>query len=265
MSGEVGVLQILFRDLTKNTVSFTVKVVGNWKFKIDGMGKVQWASILPYLWSISACWGQETLWIVQKDWLNRSEFNWNLEHFPNNYLKKEKQRWWLSKSIFHQKNFSCPFGSWGSVLSWIVASKKECLLSKILSVICWKIWSIKSPRCFLWTWNLNLQRSWMGIFFSRPHVIWVVVSNIYSFHPYWGRWSNLTNIFQMGCNHQLVVRHVFFLHQKKQSEVLKQFQKRGDLCQRFVSFLKEILFFILKRRWKTQLTFRVSQVGFVWT
>lgn len=143
MSGEVGVLQTLFRDWTKKHLFFYCKSVGNWKFKIDGMGKVQWASLLPYLWSISACWGPENLWIVQQDWLNRSEFNWNLEHFPNNYLKKEKQRWWLSKSIFHPKNFSCPFGSWGSVLSWIVASKKECLLSKILSVICWKIWSIK--------------------------------------------------------------------------------------------------------------------------
>ena len=27
------------------------------------------------------------------------------------------------------------------------------------------------------------------------------------FHPYLGKWSNLTNIFQMGCNHQLVLRY----------------------------------------------------------
>ncbi len=32
---------------------------------------------------------------------------------------------------------------------------------------------------------------------------WVVVSNIFYFHPYLGKWSNLTNIFQMGWNHQL--------------------------------------------------------------
>ena len=30
---------------------------------------------------------------------------------------------------------------------------------------------------------------------------YVVVSNLY-FHPYLGKWSNLTNIFQMGWNHQ---------------------------------------------------------------
>ena len=32
---------------------------------------------------------------------------------------------------------------------------------------------------------------------------WVVVSNIFYFHPYLGKISNLTNIFQMGWNHQL--------------------------------------------------------------
>ena len=32
---------------------------------------------------------------------------------------------------------------------------------------------------------------------------WVVVSNIFHFHPYLGTWSNLTNFFQMGWNHEL--------------------------------------------------------------
>ena len=40
-------------------------------------------------------------------------------------------------------------------------------------------------------------------FFERKCIYWVVVSNIFYFHPYLGRWSNLTNIFQMGWNHQL--------------------------------------------------------------
>ncbi len=34
---------------------------------------------------------------------------------------------------------------------------------------------------------------------------WVVVSNIFYFHPYLGKISNLTNIFQMGWNHQLEI------------------------------------------------------------
>ena len=32
-----------------------------------------------------------------------------------------------------------------------------------------------------------------------------MVSNIFYFYPYLGRWSNLTNIFQMGWNHHLVI------------------------------------------------------------
>ena len=33
---------------------------------------------------------------------------------------------------------------------------------------------------------------------------WVVVSNVFYFHPYLGKKSNLTNVFQTGWNHQLV-------------------------------------------------------------
>ena len=38
----------------------------------------------------------------------------------------------------------------------------------------------------------------------------VVVSNIFYFHPYLGKWSHLTNIFQMGWNHQL--EHIKMYH-----------------------------------------------------
>ena len=40
--------------------------------------------------------------------------------------------------------------------------------------------------------------------------VWVVVSNIFYFHPYLGKWSILTNIFQMGWNHQLETSSAFF-------------------------------------------------------
>ena len=46
----------------------------------------------------------------------------------------------------------------------------------------------------------------------------MVVSNICYFHPYLGKWSNLTNIFQGGWNHQLVHLYNFdmnVLHQLK--------------------------------------------------
>ena len=41
----------------------------------------------------------------------------------------------------------------------------------------------------------------------RPcaRIIWLVVSNTFYVHPYLGKWSNLTNIFQRGWNHQLVI------------------------------------------------------------
>ncbi len=46
-------------------------------------------------------------------------------------------------------------------------------------------------------WAFDCQELYLQI------QIWVVVSNIFYFHPYLGKWSNLTNIFQMGWNHQL--------------------------------------------------------------
>ena len=42
--------------------------------------------------------------------------------------------------------------------------------------------------------------------FQVPDIYQVVVSNIFYFQPYLGKWSNLTHIFQMGWfNHQLVI------------------------------------------------------------
>ena len=43
------------------------------------------------------------------------------------------------------------------------------------------------------------------IWFLSLVVNWVVVSNIFYFHLYLGKWSNLTNVFQMGWNHQPVI------------------------------------------------------------
>ena len=43
----------------------------------------------------------------------------------------------------------------------------------------------------------------------RKTLIWVVVSKIFSFHPYLGKIPNLTNIFQMGWfNHHLVMLQI---------------------------------------------------------
>ena len=45
--------------------------------------------------------------------------------------------------------------------------------------------------------RVNWHKPW------KIYHFWVVVSNIYYVHPYLGKWSNLTNIFQMGWNHHL--------------------------------------------------------------
>ena len=63
-------------------------------------------------------------------------------------------------------------------------------------------------------------------------MILVVVSNILYFHPYLGKWSKLTNIFQMGWNHQLVM----YLSPATIFRLLKQAAlKRDGLAIRFAS------------------------------
>ena len=63
--------------------------------------------------------------------------------------------------------------------------------------------------------------------------IWVVVSNIFYFHPYLNKWSNWTNIFEMGWNHQPEIIE----HQKSKNdfEVLKHPQPGADVPQVFSS------------------------------
>ena len=48
-------------------------------------------------------------------------------------------------------------------------------------------------------------REFMGSCFRSQEFIWVMVSNIFFVHPYLGKIPILTNIFQRGWNHQLVM------------------------------------------------------------
>ncbi len=50
----------------------------------------------------------------------------------------------------------------------------------------------------------ELKGRMIGDHFKKTMKV-VVVSNIFYFHPYLGKWSNLTNIFQMVWNHQPVI------------------------------------------------------------
>ena len=82
---------------------------------------------------------------------------------------------------------------------------------------CQNFWRHLLMRPGWWIW-FTLRRRWywrgatqchLGIWDSSSQStmvwedFWVAVSNIFYFHPYLGKWSNLTNIFQMGWNHQL--------------------------------------------------------------
>ena len=60
--------------------------------------------------------------------------------------------------------------------------------------------------------------------------IWVVISNSFHFHPYLGRWSILTNIFQMGWNHQLDSR--YYLHQGESQNITTSPTKRWTVLIR---------------------------------
>ena len=65
-------------------------------------------------------------------------------------------------------------------------------------------WPFQGEFHWIKGWGVNGEKS-MHFWDMEPrNGCWVVVSNIFCFHPYLGKWFNLTNIFQMGWNHQLV-------------------------------------------------------------
>ena len=68
-------------------------------------------------------------------------------------------------------------------------------------------WAWGAP-IFPWRANRVITISWTKSFNENQSKLqylgWVVVSNIFYFHPYLGKIPILTNIFQMGWNHQLV-------------------------------------------------------------
>ena len=78
---------------------------------------------------------------------------------------------------------------------------------------------------------------WHDLFtiFHQYH-FWVVVSNISYFHPYLGKWSNLTNIFQMGWKHQLDIIWFaimsYYVHNHAAMVVSWHFTSSGELSGR---------------------------------
>ena len=53
------------------------------------------------------------------------------------------------------------------------------------------------------TWKEDLKDWEVDGYQNLLELIWVVVWKIFYFHPYLGKMIHLTNIFQMGWNHQV--------------------------------------------------------------
>ena len=102
----------------------------------------------------------------------------------------------------------------------------------LLRVAFWPFFGAHSSRITLQVWKVsshaisNLWRprqvincyhvSFLG---HSLHVFWVVVSNVFDFNPYLGKIPILTNIFQRGWNHQLVLymRHMCERERERES------------------------------------------------
>ena len=76
---------------------------------------------------------------------------------------------------------------------------------------CWWIWSClalaevilgEETEWLIWRNGRNSNAEKVICWVSKIQT-WLVVSNIFHFHPYLGKISNLTNMFQLGWNHQL--------------------------------------------------------------
>ena len=77
-------------------------------------------------------------------------------------------------------------------------------------------------------------------YIMSPGGDWVLVSNVWEiFTPIWGKWSNLTNMFQMGWKHQLGwLRRKRFLESLKLSKAMlpRNLFLRGKLPKNVLSF-----------------------------
>ena len=124
--------------------------------------------------------------------------------------------WFLS---YNAKYCNCGGGGFQKVFfyvlprKWLVENDSQFGLAHIFSKEITPP-TTSSVRILLFT-SMKSKLSWLSLFLLQclwqyHYLDWVVVSNIFYFHPYLGRWSNLTNIFQMGWNHQLVELSLYF-------------------------------------------------------
>ena len=155
-------------------------------------------------------------------------------HFPRSYLEPQNPQnhrvdnWVVVSNIFYfwpylgkWSNLTNIFqGGWNHQLDKVMLAIQDMIQKWWTSKIVKTPWEAQPPpfgsgtgrfrkggfqmlniRCV----EFSPQRTWRR--FEKRSIIffWVVVSNIFYFHPYLGKISNLTHIFQMGWKHQLVL------------------------------------------------------------
>ena len=94
----------------------------------------------------------------------------------------------------------------------------------------WERWISWIAGSMTWSWFPLTKK--LGRCLKQRACLGGGNSNIFYFNPYLGKWSNLTNIFRMGWNHQLVVICCMF---KKQSDknmwVNNDFVSKSHSCK----------------------------------
>ena len=117
--------------------------------------------------------------------------------------------------------------------------------------VCCSTYSI-CPLLQPWSLQLNFMEDSKTLFFQECRMCLffeddldinkqcqVVVSNIFYFHPYLGKWSNLTNIFQLGWNHQPddidINKHCNFVFKNKRQKEKTASSWGEDIKGTFVS------------------------------
>ena len=103
------------------------------------------------------------------------DFPW-LCWFPGGYLKKNKKWFWQRRPLWRLHH------------------------STFFSDVVPKLWLLLAVFVKGWAEGIPGEAST-----KNTAAIYLVVSNIFYFHPYLGKWSNLPNIFRRGWNHQLVI------------------------------------------------------------
>ena len=94
--------------------------------------------------------------------------------------------------------FKIAYRCWKQIKKHQQKGEKKILYVQQTGEVCLNFRRWKGQTSYNWCSKVVSTHLW-----NTP-LNWVLVSKMFYFHPYLGKWSNLTNIFQMGWNHQPV-------------------------------------------------------------